>query len=241
MRAKLMRVISLSLLLLMSPLKAMEVNQNTQGSTIRKGHFITFEGGEGAGKSTQTKLLVDYLLSKGQDVVQTREPGGTEGAEAIRSLLVSGDVNRWTPKTEALLMVAARVDHWTKVIRPALDQGKWVICDRFFDSTYAYQGYGHGVNLLTLQNLHEDFLPDSTPDRTYIFDIDPRVGIKRALSRRGGEDRFEKMDLSFHERLRQGYLDIASANPKRCLVLEAMGMKTEIHQKIVEDVEWFLS
>ena len=209
----------------------------TQDSTAKKGRFLTFEGGEGAGKSTQTQLLAEYLRLKGEEVVLTREPGGTDGAEMIRALLVSGDVNRWDPLTEALLMIAARVDHWTKVIRPALDQGKWVICDRFFDSTIAYQGYGRGVSIPFLQNLHREILADSVPNRTYVFDISPQIGIKRALDRHTGEVRFEKMDLAFHERMRQGYLDIAAANPSRCLILDALGDVSAIHMRIVSDVE----
>ncbi len=206
-------------------------------SKQRSGRFLTFEGGEGAGKSTQTQLLAEYLRLKGVEVVLTREPGGTDGAEMIRALLVSGDVNRWDPITEALLMTAARVDHWTKVIQPALTQGKWVICDRYVDSTIAYQGYGRGVDIPFLLNLHRDILPDSAPDRTYIFDLDPTIGIKRAFNRHTGEVRFESMDMSFHERMRQGYLDIAAHNPQRCLVIPANDEVTAIHKRIIADVE----
>lgn len=215
----------------------MDKQSESQTSRQRRGCFITFEGGEGAGKSTQTQLLGEYLRLKGEEVVLTREPGGTDGAEMIRALLVSGDVNRWDPLTEALLMIAARNDHWTKVIRPALEKGKWVICDRFIDSTIAYQGYGRGVSIPFLQNLHREILADSSPDRTYVFDLDPVVGIKRALNRHTGEVRFEKMDMTFHERMRQGYLEIATANQDRCLILEANDEVTAIHKRIVVDVE----
>jgi len=200
------------------------------------GYFITFEGGEGTGKSTQTQLLAEYLRLKGEAVVLTREPGGTDGAELIRALLVSGDVNRWDPMTEALLMVAARVDHWKKVIEPALNQGKFVICDRFSDSTIAYQGYGRGVDIDFLKQLHQDILAESTPHRTYVFDLDPRIGLKRALDRHTSEVRFENMDIDFHERMRQGYLDIAQENPQRCHVIRGEQELTVIHQEIVADL-----
>lgn len=200
------------------------------------GRFITFEGGEGAGKSTQTQLLADYLRLKGEDVVLTREPGGTDGAEMIRALLVSGDINRWDPLTEALLMISARLDHWNKVISPALQKGKWVICDRFSDSTLAYQGYGRGVNIDFLQKLHQEILPQAIPDRTYIFDIDPKVGIKRALNRHTGEIRFENMDIDFHERMRQGYLEIAKNDPRRYIIIDALDQVSTIHKTIVSDL-----
>lgn len=202
----------------------------------KSGRFLTFEGGEGAGKSTQTVLLAEYLRLKGEEVILTREPGGTDGAEMIRALLVSGDVNRWDPMTEALLMISARLDHWNKVIHPALQEGKWVICDRFSDSTIAYQGYGRGVDIPFLQKLHQDILPQATPDRTYIFDIDPKIGINRALNRHTSEVRFEKMAQDFHDRMRHGYLDIAHQNPHRCLIINANDEVTSIHKKIIEDL-----
>lgn len=199
--------------------------------------FITFEGGEGTGKSTQAQLLAEYLRLIGYEVVLTREPGGTDGAEMIRSLLVSGDVNRWSPMTESLLMIAARIDHWEKVIQPALNQKKWVICDRFVDSTLAYQGYGRGVNLTFLKNLHADILKKAVPDRTYVFDLDLHVGLKRAISRRTGELRFEKMDLAFHEKMREGYLTIQRENPQRCCLVDASQDIYTVHQFIREDLE----
>jgi dTMP kinase len=206
-----------------------------------KGLFITFEGGEGAGKSTQTQLLAEYLRLKGRDVVLTREPGGTDGAELIRSLLVSGSINRWTPVTEALLMTAARIDHWVKIIKTALDEGKWVICDRYFDSTLAYQGYGRGVDIGFLKRLHQEVLPNSLPDRTYVFDVDPHVAIPRALSRHTGETRFEKMGMDFHERMRQGYMEIAVHESQRCFVIDASKEISQIHQLIVKDLEDWVS
>lgn len=201
---------------------------------MTQGTFITFEGGEGTGKSTQCQLLADYLRQHNKQVIITREPGGTDGAELIRALLVSGDINRWSGVTEALLLNAARVDHWEKVIAPALEKGAWVICDRFADSTLAYQGYGHGLDLKFLQSLHQSVLPDVQPDVTFMFDLNPEIGISRALSRHTSEVRFEKMKLDFHSRLRTGYLEIAKNNPKRCHVIDADQEIQVIHQAIIE-------
>ena len=147
------------------------------------GKFITFEGGEGTGKSTQAQLLAEYLRLQDKDVLITREPGGTEGAELIRALLVSGDTQRWDPVAEVLLLYAARIDHWQKVILPALETGIWVICDRFADSTIAYQCYGRGVSKDFVTTLHHNVLKSAVPDCTFIFDLDPKVGIGRSLAR----------------------------------------------------------
>lgn len=204
------------------------------------GKFVTFEGGEGTGKSTQIQLLAEYLRLRGLNVIVTREPGGSAGAELIRALLVNGDVNRWSGTSEALLLNAARVDHWTNVIQPALQKGSWVLCDRFADSTVAYQGYGRGVSLEFLLGLHKSILQDATPNRTYVFDLDPKVGIERALSRHTGENRFENMDLSFHERMRQGYLAIAHKNPERCLIVDANREIQVVFKGIREDAEALL-
>ncbi|MBX3487548.1 MAG: dTMP kinase [Candidatus Paracaedibacteraceae bacterium] len=204
---------------------------------MTRGKFITFEGGEGTGKSTQCQLLAEYLRLKGRDVIITREPGGTDGAELIRALLVSGDVNRWSGVTEALLLNAARVDHWEKVISPALATGTWVICDRFADSTIAYQGYGRGLDVTFLKNLHESVLPNVWPDLTYIFDLDPKIGIARALSRRTSEVRFEKLEIDFHNRMRTGYLDIAKTFPERCRLIDANQDIETVHRQIVRELD----
>ncbi|WP_010298185.1 dTMP kinase [Candidatus Odyssella thessalonicensis] len=196
------------------------------------GKFITFEGGEGTGKSTQCQLLADYLRQQGYEVILTREPGGTDGAELIRALLVSGDVNRWSGVTEALLLNAARVDHWEKVISPALNRGAWVICDRFADSTIAYQGFGRGLDIDFLWNLHNSVLPGVQPDLTFVFDLDPAIGINRALSRRTSEVRFEKMDIEFHNRMRHGYLEIAKNHPQRCRLVDAGQDINTIHHHL---------
>jgi len=188
---------------------------------VSKGKFITFEGGEGAGKSTQVNVLADTLRSAGIDVVTTREPGGAPGAEEIRTLLVNGAVNRWSPMSEALLNYAARSEHLDKTVFPALEAGQWVISDRFTDSTMAYQGYGHGLPLEDLDHLKDAVLGDFKPDLTIIFDLDLKTGLQRAGARGQGEDRFERMGHDFHQRLRQGFLQIAAGEPGRCAVIDA--------------------
>ncbi len=203
---------------------------------MSKGKFITFEGGEGAGKSTQIALLAEALGQKGIEVVQTREPGGSEGAEEIRNLLVNGAVNRWSAMTEALLNYAARRDHLDKTVLPALDADQWVLCDRFSDSTMAYQGYGHGLDKSLIAELHHAATNNLQPNLTIIFDIPVNVGLKRACDRAGGEDRYERMDKDFHERLRQGFLAIAKAEPDRCHVIDATGSIEDIHATILKVV-----
>ncbi len=201
--------------------------------------FITFEGGEGTGKSTQARLLADYLIQQGHKVVLTREPGGSPGAEIIRDLLVSGAIDRWTPISEALMMYAARADHWQNLIQPELAKGTWVICDRFADSSMAYQGYGRGVDLKFLQQLYKMVIGDKQPDRTFVLDINPEIGLQRSFERLNAsgknvsEGRFEAMDLDFHRRLRNGFLEIARMNPDRCIVIDATKSLQLIHQKIV--------
>jgi dTMP kinase len=191
----------------------------------RPNRFISFEGGEGAGKSTQIRLLAEALRTAGQPVVQTREPGGSTGAEEIRRLLVEGLPGRWTPETEVLLHFAARADHLDRVIRPALNDGKWVLCDRFADSTIAYQGYGHGLDLAWLDSLRRQIVGSTEPGLTVIFDLPVETGLARAAARlpagASAEDRYERMDRSFHQRLRDGFLAIARAAPERCQVLPA--------------------
>ncbi|HYC04785.1 MAG TPA: dTMP kinase [Azospirillaceae bacterium] len=186
-----------------------------------RGRFITLEGGEGAGKSTQIRLLAEHLRARGIEVVTTREPGGSPGGEAIRALLVSGDTGRWRPLTEALLHNAARHEHLHAAILPPLERGAWVLCDRFADSTLAYQGWGHQLDLTPLKALHALAVGDMRPDLTLILDLPPEAGIARTRGRGGAEDRYERMDLGFHERLRQGFLAIAAAEPERCAVIDA--------------------
>ncbi len=185
--------------------------------------FITFEGGEGSGKSTQIRRLAERLREHGLDVLITREPGGTPEAEAVRSLLVSGDVARWTAKSEALLNYAAREQHLEQVIRPALAQGSTVLCDRFMDSTRAYQGYAGGCDASFIDALEKAVVGETLPGLTLIFDLDPAIGLERARSRcdAASEDRYERKGLAFHNRLREGFLDILRRNPKRCRLIDA--------------------
>ncbi|NDE90854.1 MAG: dTMP kinase [Alphaproteobacteria bacterium] len=185
--------------------------------TSKRGIFITLEGGEGAGKTTQIQRLKNKLESAGKKVVTTREPGGSAGAEAIRKLLVEGDTHRWDPMTEAMLLYAARRDHVEKSVAPALARGEWVISDRFYDSSTAYQGYGQGLSLSILDELRKLSIGDLKPDVTFILDLPVEVGLKRAAV----EQRYERMGIPFHEKLRQGFLAIAKAEPARVKLVDA--------------------
>jgi dTMP kinase len=185
------------------------------------GRFITLEGGEGAGKSTQLCRLKSWLEEQGRRVVATREPGGSPGAEMVRKLLVEGPAERWDGTTEALLHFAARRDHLRATVRPALARGDWVVSDRFADSTRAYQGYGHGIDLAMLDRLYEAAVGDFRPDLTLVFDLPVEQGLARAATRRGGETRYESLPRDFHQRVRQGFLAIAAAEPQRCVVIDA--------------------
>jgi dTMP kinase len=200
------------------------------------GRFISIEGGEGAGKSTQVGLLVAALDRAGIPVRATREPGGSPGGEAIRRLLLEGEGERWDAISEALLLVAARRDHVTRVIAPALAQGVWVVSDRFADSTTAYQGYGGGVALRDLATLHRFALRDVVPDLTVILDLPVEIGLARAAAR-AAADRFERLDREFHEKLRQGFRQIASDNPTRCILIDASGDLQTLHRAVVAAVE----
>jgi dTMP kinase len=201
--------------------------------TAPGGRFITLEGGEGAGKSTQVKRLAARLAACGIDVVQTREPGGTPGAEAIRQLLVTGDPARWDAMTETLLHYAARRAHVEKTVRPALARGAWVLSDRFADSTMAYQGYAGSVGRDTVAALHRLVLGDFAPDLTLILDLPVEQGLRRAQARHAGqaaahssgavEDRYERMGIAFHETLRRAFHDIAAREPRRCRIVDAAG------------------
>ena len=185
------------------------------------GCFVTFEGGEGSGKSTNLRILAEALEVMGHTVVTTREPGGSNGAELVRRLLVEGAADRWDEVTEALLHCAARRDHVTRLIRPALDRGDWVISDRFADSTMAYQGYGHGLGRKMIENLNRLTIGDLKPNLTLILDLPIETGLSRAGTRGGNETRYERMDGGFHQRLRDGFLDIAARESDRCIVIDA--------------------
>jgi dTMP kinase len=185
-----------------------------------RGKFISFEGGEGAGKSTQARMLRDSLQTHGRNVLLTREPGGSPGAEEIRKLLVEGEPERWTPLAETLLFLSARADHVARVIEPALASGTWVISDRFADSTFVYQGIARGLGIDTVRRLQHAALGDFAPDLTLLLDIDPGAGLTRAGRRGQGENRFERFDAGFHARLREGFLRIAADEPARCAVID---------------------
>jgi dTMP kinase len=203
-----------------------------------RGRFITLEGGEGAGKSTQARLLADWLRGRGREVVQTREPGGSPGAERIRELLVTGAADRWTPVAEALLHYAARSDHLARTIRPALAAGRWVVCDRFADSTAAYQGYGHGVPQEFIAALYREVVGEGDgPDLTLILDLPVEEGLRRAGGRHGEENRYEQMAVTFHQRLRDGFLAIAGAARERCAVIDARADAETVQAAIRAEVQ----
>jgi dTMP kinase len=201
----------------------------------QRGKFITVEGGEGTGKSTQVRLLAEALARCGILVRATREPGGSPGAEAIRRLLIEGEGERWDAVTEALLLFAARRDHVNRVVAPALAQGVWVVSDRFADSTLAYQGYGKGVRLDQLAALHRFALGDFAPDLTLILDLPANEGLVRAAAR-SAADRFERLGRDFHERLRQGFRQIAADNPSRCVLIDASGDPQAVHGAVAAAV-----
>jgi dTMP kinase len=182
------------------------------------GIFITFEGGEGTGKTTQLAKLAAALEKKGVDVLCTREPGGSPEAEAIRDELVSGDSGKWSPLAEALLMNAARDSHLRKTIRPALALGRTVLCDRFLDSTRAYQGAAGGVDMKLIAALEKSVVGQTVPDLTLIFDLDHEIGLARA---KPSEDRFERKGAEFHSRLNAAFREIARGEPERCRIIDA--------------------
>jgi dTMP kinase len=198
------------------------------------GRFITFEGGEGTGKSTQAKYLAQRLEAAGFDVLVTREPGGSPGAEAIRHVLLSGAAKPLGPDVEAILFSAARDDHVRTTILPALDSGQWVICDRFADSTRVYQGVLGHVDMRFINALERIALGGLKPDLTIILDADPNIGLTRASVRRGAAnaDRFEAEAIEFHEELRSAYRVLAEREPDRCVVIEATGSKAEVSDRI---------
>jgi dTMP kinase len=199
------------------------MNDTTIKRVAGRGRFITFEGGEGSGKSTQIKRLAERLEASKLHVLVTREPGGSVGAEIIRHLVLSGMGKLLGADAETLLFAAARDDHVRNVILPALNQGTWVLCDRFFDSTRVYQGKVSHVAPGLLNAMQRVTIGDLKPDLTIILDVPVEVGLKRAASRRGGAepDRFESEDLKFHQELRDAYREIANAEPERCVLIDA--------------------
>jgi dTMP kinase len=200
-----------------------------------RGKFITFEGGEGAGKSTQIELLATYLRDGGVDVTTTREPGGTPKAERLREILLSGKIASLGPLAEATLFSAARIDHVDRLIEPTLARGAWVLSDRFADSTRAYQGARGGVSQRDIDLLERAAVGATTPDLTFIFDLPPETGLARAAARRqigGNVDRFEAEEIDFHRALRDAFLDIAARHPHRCCVIDAARPVAEVSRTI---------
>ncbi len=209
------------------------------------GKLITFEGGEGSGKSTQARMLAEYLQGKNIPHVLTREPGGTETAEKIRNILVTGSIDSMDKVTEILLHYAARNEHFKKKIWPAMQEGKIVVCDRFYDSTFAYQGYGYRVDHKLIRKIHEIVLGEFRPTLTFLFDIDVMRGLERSEARltqqNSNETRYEGLPLDFHTRLRDGFLAMAKAEKERFVVLNAEETVEALHINVVEQIQKLLS
>ncbi|MGM0560297.1 MAG: dTMP kinase [Pseudomonadota bacterium] len=201
-----------------------------------QGRFITIEGGEGAGKSTQIRALSQKLQSLDISTKCTREPGGSTGAEEIRRLFVEGVAGRWDATSEALLVLAARRDHLVKTVWPALADGTWVLCDRFIDSTYAYQGYGHGLPLESLDQLHAFTLGAFRPDLTILIDLPVETGLERAHGRQDRENRFESLERDFHERVRHGFLERVKQDRARFLTLDGTRPLEQVTDQMIQSV-----
>ena len=197
------------------------------------GRFITLEGGEGAGKTTQSALLAGALAERGLTVVRTREPGGSPGAEVLRGLLLGGSID-WSPRAETLLHFAARSEHVAKTVAPALVAGQWVVCDRFYDSTMAYQGYGQGADRGFIAE--QIRLLGVAPDLTLVLDVPEAVAAERMRRRGGDADRYERLDTAFHARVRQGFREIAAADSSRCVVVDASGDIAAVHAAVMTAV-----
>lgn len=210
---------------------------------LAKGLFVTFEGGEGAGKSTQLRLLADSLRALGHEVLTTREPGGSVGAEAVRHVLLSGAAEAFGVRMEAILFAGARSDHVEEVIRPALAKGTIVLCDRFMDSSRVYQGITGNLDPAFVETLERVAINGVVPDRTVIFDLPATIGLERAQRRAGDDspDRFEKEELETHEKRREAFLDIANADPDRCRVIDATQSAEAIAAEVLGLVESLLA
>lgn len=200
---------------------------------MKRGRFITLEGGEGAGKTTQSDLLAQSLLARGVGVLRTREPGGAPGAELLRGILLGGTID-WAPRAETLLHFAARAEHVAKTILPAIETGTWVVCDRFYDSTMAYQGYGQGAD--------REFIAEQIrllgidPDLTLILDVPEAIAADRMRQRGGAADRYERLDAGFHTRVRQGFREIAASAPARCVIVDASGNIEAVQAAIADHI-----
>lgn len=205
-----------------------------------RAHFITLEGIEGSGKTTQMDFVAEYLMQNGIQVVRTREPGGTELSEKIRDLVLTDELDNMHQDTELLMMFAARVEHVHKVILPALAAGQWVLCDRFFDATYAYQGYGRNISLQRIDQLRTFCLHELAPDKTFLLNVSLQVSQAR-ISVRGHKDRFEQEQQNFYQRVRQGYLQLAQDNPQRITVINAEQSIQQVQQAIVTELQILIS
>ena len=203
------------------------------------GLFITFEGGEGSGKSTQIRLLYKYLEENNYPVILTREPGGTQIGEQLRTILLQGNIDKMNAITEALIFLSARSDNWDKVIKPALDNNKIIICDRFQDSTIVYQGICNNIDVNLLNNIYRHITNNVFPNRTYLIDIDPRIGLQRSMRQDNKDIRFEKKSIEYHKKIREAYLQIASNND-RYLIINGNLSVTEINNIIVQDINTIL-
>ena len=201
--------------------------------------FITFEGGEGSGKSTQIRLLYKYLEENNYPVILTREPGGTQIGEQLRTILLQGNIDKMNAITEALIFLSARSDNWDKVIKPALDNNKIIICDRFQDSTIVYQGICNNIDVNLLNNIYRHITNNVFPNRTYLIDIDPRIGLQRSMRQDNKDIRFEKKSIEYHKKIREAYLQIASNND-RYLIINGNLSVTEINNIIVQDINTIL-
>lgn len=207
-----------------------------------RGCFITLEGGDGSGKSTQAAFLESYLKEQGLECLTTREPGGSPGAELIRDLILQGDVARWDALTEYLLFSAARRDHIIRTVKPALERGVWVICDRFIDSSRVYQGMVQNLPDSIIESIYESIAEGLQPDLTLVFDISPEEGLKRADSRQSLENRFERKGHAFHEKVRQSFLSLANKNSDQyeildaCLSIEELKIAVQkvVRQRLIE-------
>lgn len=210
---------------------------NNYYNKSKKGLFISFEGGEGVGKSTQIELLKTSLTKKNINVLSTREPGGTKEGELIRKFLVSGEINSWDSYSESLLFNALRREHINKIINPSLFKGDIVLCDRFIDSTIVYQGVGGGINQTLLLSLHKNFCYDLYPDITFFLSLDPKVGLDRTLSRNNKtENRFENMGLSYHQKIQDGFKALSDKNNKRFFEINAELSIEKISNQIYDHV-----
>ncbi|AEI37102.1 thymidylate kinase [Zymomonas mobilis subsp. pomaceae ATCC 29192] len=208
----------------------------------KQGYFISLEGGEGVGKSTQIRLLGADLKEKGFDIIETREPGGCPGGNAIRHLLLEGDIHRWTNATEALLFAAARSEHVTRVIRPALDKGQWVLCDRYIDSSLAYQGDASGIGEDNIRKLHYIGSQGLMPHRTLLLVLPNGEGVERAKIRDGNQgNRFEKRDLDYHKKVNEAFHKLALENPERFRIIDASGTAEMVHKRIMHSIDDLLS